>query len=150
VNLEFLMAASDTPDVPPIPVPPIEPAPKAKAAPAKAAAPKTTAAKTSAAKPAAAPQPYANGPYVAGPSQTLSIVSLCLGIGSIVLCLGVLLGIPAVILGHMASKKEPHARTLWTAGLVTGYIGIALGVIVGIIWLASLILPLIALSTYGY
>jgi len=47
------MAASDKPDVPPIPVPPIEPAPKAQAAPAKPAAVKPATTKPAATKPTA-------------------------------------------------------------------------------------------------
>ena len=75
---------------------------------------------------------------------------MVLGIAGIVLGLGLILGIAAVITGHMASKREPHAKGFWTTGLITGYVGIALGILLGLILIASVLLPLIALSTYGY
>lgn len=177
------MAASDTPDVPPIPVPPIEPAPKAKAAPAKAAAPKTTAAKPAAAKPAATkpgpakpaattpaaterpnpyaqaapavPQPYANGPYVAPPSQTLSIVSMILGIVGILFSFcyggGFLFSLGAVITGHLATKREPHAKGFRLAGVITGYVGLGIAAL----WVIGLIVFFVILAassagSYGY
>lgn len=76
------------------------------------------------------------------PTDTLSIVSLVCGIMAIITCyLWALFGIPAVICGHMSLKKinsspTPVAgRGMAIAGLITGYIGIAmqLVMIVGII-----------------
>lgn len=173
------MAASDTPDVPPIPVPPIEPAPKAKAAPAKAAAPKATAPKspakpatpaaksTATSKPAAtpaatdrpnpyaqpapaAPQPYVNGPYVAPPSQGLSITSMVLGIVGALFsfCYGVgfLFSVAAVITGHIASKRERHAKGFWLTGIITGYAGIGLALLV---WVAIIVIFALSFASAG-
>jgi len=74
--------------------------------------------------------------------QTLSLAtaSLVLGILSI-MCLGFFAGIPAVICGHMAKstfKKEPEKYSgdgLATAGLILGYVGIAIS-LVGLITFA--------------
>jgi len=63
------MAASDKPDVPPIPVPPIEPAPKAQAAPAKPAAVKPATTKPAATKPAAT-KPTATKPAAKASTST--------------------------------------------------------------------------------
>ena len=59
----------------------------------------------------------------------LAIASLCLGIGSIILC-GIVLGIPAVICGHLAlgeiKRSDPklEGKTMAIIGLVTGYLSI--------------------------
>ena len=73
-------------------------------------------------------------------TSPLAIVSLVLGIFSIpssclLSCFGALAGILAVIFGHMARssfKREPGKYSgdgLATAGLILGYISIALGVL---------------------
>ena len=173
------MAATDKPDVPPIPVPPIEPAPKAKAAPTKAAAAKPAAAKAATVKPAAtatpaaapaaarpnpyaqaapaAPQPYSNGPYVAPPAQTLSIVSMILGIVGVLISfcygLGFLFSVAAVITGHLATKREPQAsaKGFRLAGIITGYVG--LGIV--LLWVIGFVVFFLILAgtsagSYGY
>jgi uncharacterized membrane protein len=71
--------------------------------------------------------PAAYSPAPAGPPQGLAITSMVLGI--VGLFLGILLSIAAVITGHMAQKQQPHARAFWATGLITGYIGILLGLI---------------------
>ena len=59
----------------------------------------------------------------------LAIASLCLGIGSIILC-GIILGIPAVICGHLAlgeikrSQPKLEGKTMAVIGLITGYLSI--------------------------
>jgi hypothetical protein len=75
------------------------------------------------------------GPVAAEPPASgLSVASLVCGILSLTLC-AVIAGIPAVICGHMALgqiKRAPAlfgGRGLAIAGLVTGYVSIALGVI---------------------
>lgn len=73
-----------------------------------------------------------------GQNQTLAIVSLVLGILSIICC-GVLTGIPALITGFMAKNKaeqnpvEFGGRGMALAGMITGGIGIVLGIL-GIIY----------------
>jgi hypothetical protein len=87
--------------------------------------------------PAAAPT-YAAGPYAvaAGPrTNTMAILSLVLslvscGVGSIA----------AVILGHMAKRQIAESggmetgEGLATAGLIIGYIGLALTVVGVVVW----------------
>ena len=38
-------------------------------------------------------------------------------------------GVAAVILGHLAQRKQPYARGYWITGLITGYITIALSLL---------------------
>jgi len=45
---------------------------------------------------------------------------------------GVVFSIAAVVLGHIAGRRERHARKLWLPGLIVGYAGIALAVIIWI------------------
>jgi hypothetical protein len=46
---------------------------------------------------------------------------------------GVVFSIAGVVLGHVASRREPAARRLWLPGIILGYAGVALAVI---IWVA--------------
>jgi hypothetical protein len=103
-----------------------------------------------ASSPSARPDPYASAPaypvnpYTQSPSgyvyggtpaavrpQGLAIASMVLGIASIVLCCigGLFLGIPAVVMGHIAKRTQPWARGFWLTGLITGYVGVGLGVL---------------------
>lgn len=107
-------------------------------------------------EPAATPAApaYAAAPAAAGPAQTLSIVGFILGIASVVFgwtfFIGLGAGIAAIIISNKAKKQEP-ASPAWmkTVGLITGIVGIVLGIIFGIVWLASVLLPLILLGTAG-
>jgi hypothetical protein len=79
--------------------------------------------------------------YGAAPRpKTLSIASLCCGI-AVYLGFGVFLlpQLAAVILGHLALRREPSGRGFAIAGLVMGYLGLVLTVlaIVGLTILAS-------------
>lgn len=73
-------------------------------------------------------QPGSGMPSVAGQNQTLAIVSLVLGIASIIFCAG-LTGPPALITGIMAKKKatnnpaEYGGAGLALGGIITGIIG---------------------------
>jgi hypothetical protein len=98
-------------------------------------------------------QQYA-GPYgqphygMAAEPKTLSIASLCCGIAVFVGFGFILLPqIAAVILGHMALRREPSGRGLALAGLVMGYIGLALTVL-AIVGLA-LLFSVAATSSYS-
>jgi hypothetical protein len=81
-------------------------------------------------------QPYGQPTYYGGPAEPkgLSIASLCCGI-SVYVGFGffILPQIAAVILGHMALKKEPSGKGMAIAGLVMGYLGIVLTAVVIII-----------------
>jgi hypothetical protein len=68
---------------------------------------------------------------MAGQPKALSIASLCCGIAVFVgFGFFILPQVAAVILGHMALQREPAGKGMAIAGLVLGYIGIALTVIV--------------------
>jgi uncharacterized membrane protein len=106
-----------------------------------------------AATPPAAPA-YAAAPVAAGPKQTLSIVGFILGVGSVIFSwtgiIGIGAGIAAIIVSNKAKKQEPGAPS-WmpTVGLITGVVGIVLGVIFGIISLIGLIAYFASLATLG-
>jgi hypothetical protein len=89
--------------------------------------------------PPPAGSPY-GGPGTGQSTNGKAIASLVLGICSIVLCLGFLAGIPAVILGRIAKREIAEGNGtgdgLANAGLITGIIGIVLGVL----WLLYVIL----------
>jgi len=78
----------------------------------------------------------------------LSITSLVLGILSIA-CLSILAGIPAIITGHIArgrAKREPAlygGEGLALAGLIMGYVSIAMGLVM-IPIMAAMLLPALA------
>lgn len=67
----------------------------------------------------------------------LSIASMCCGIAAFVgLGFFVLPQIAAVILGHLALKREPAGRGMAIAGLVMGYVAIAITVVIIVIFAA--------------
>ncbi|MBD1542877.1 DUF4190 domain-containing protein [Arthrobacter sp. IA7] len=86
--------------------------------------------------------PYGQPSYYGAAPQPkgLSIASLCCGI-AVYLGFGVFIlpQLAAVILGHMALRREPSGRGFAIAGLVMGYLGLVLTVlaIVGLAILAS-------------
>lgn len=86
--------------------------------------------------------PYGQQSYFGAAPQPkgLSIASLCCGI-AVYLGFGffILPQLAAVILGHMALRREPTGRGFAIAGLVMGYLGLVLTVlaIVGLTILAS-------------
>lgn len=83
--------------------------------------------------------------------QGMSIAALVLGV------LGILLGwsmlgapsIAAIVLGHLALRREPAGRSLATTGLVLGYVGVAIGLLVGIFLIAAVVLPFLWLAASG-
>lgn len=87
------------------------------------------------------------------PNQTLAIVSLCLGIGSVTIgwcCyIGVLLSPAALITGFIALsqiKKDPQSyggRGLAIGGVVTGLVYIAVVVLIVILYGAAIFLSLL-------
>ena len=103
-----------------------------------------------AAPPAPRPSPYAGAP--AAQPSTLSVLSLVFGVIGLVLSLflvGLLPAIAGVLLGHLALKREPHARGMAIGGLVTGYVGIAISVLWALIILVPILLVWIAVGAVG-
>jgi hypothetical protein len=165
------MAQEDS--IPPVPVPPpgsgvppVEPPPAAPAAqPDPYAAPTAPPAAAGPYAPPPAPgtqPPPAYGapaygspgyaPAPAGPPQGLAIASLACGIGGLLLMLvgfGFLASLAAVITGHMAQKRQPYARGFWITGLITGYIGLALGLLFGLFILLGIIAAFASVSYIG-
>ena len=75
-----------------------------------------------------APRPPCGAP-VASPPRTLSVLSLvagAVGLSTTLVTLGltVVLAVAGIVLGHLASRREPASRGLWLAGLITGYVGV--------------------------
>ncbi len=71
--------------------------------------------------------------------QGMSIASLVLGIADLLLSLvgfGFFPALAAVITGHLARKRQPLSRSLWLTGLITGYIGLAVSVLIAILIVA--------------
>jgi hypothetical protein len=71
------------------------------------------------------------------------------GIGGLLLSLfgaGFLPALAAVIIGHLAVKRQPHAKAFWLTGLITGYVGIAISLISLLFFIGAMLL-LIAVGT---
>src|SRR5690606_2997412 len=109
---------------------------------------------------APAANPYA-APAAAGYApaepvkQTLSLVSFIIGIIAVLLSfawgIGFIPGIVAVVLGLRGKKKVPAApKWMSGTGIVTGFVAIGIGLIVGILTIIGLILYFAALSSIGY
>ncbi|WP_207454204.1 hypothetical protein [Desertivibrio insolitus] len=81
-------------------------------------------------------------------SKTLSIIGMSLGILGVLTGFfgwGLLFSIGAVVLGHMGQRRETAAKPFWLTALITGYVGIAINVIV----LILLILAIVAAISVG-
>ncbi|MEV7606912.1 DUF4190 domain-containing protein [Paenarthrobacter sp. NPDC089322] len=87
------------------------------------------------------PNPYGQPAYYAMPTQPkgLSIAAMCCGI-AIYVGFGffILPQIAAVILGHLALNREPAGKGMAIAGLVMGYLGVAITVVVFIVFVAAI------------
>ena len=94
---------------------------------------------------------YAPLPPSAAPAQhPLSLASLLAGIGGLVFGWA-FLGLPsiaAVVLGHLALRREPAGRGFAITGLVLGYVGIAGAVVAVVLFVLAMVLPFAFLSSY--
>ncbi|WP_353826768.1 DUF4190 domain-containing protein [Agromyces sp. SYSU T0242] len=115
--------AQNVPPPPPPPAPAAQPAPPAP--PAQPA-------------PASQPAPaYGGAPsYATPPEQKTNILAI------VSLVSAFFISLVAIITGHIAlsqiKKTGEQGRGLAIAGLVIGYIGLVVGLIVGIVWIAVL------------
>ncbi len=85
--------------------------------------------------------PYGQPAYYAMQAEPkgLSIASMCCGIAVYVgFGFFILPQIAAVVLGHLALKREPAGKGMAIAGLVMGYLGVALTLIFGIIFFVAI------------
>ncbi len=83
------------------------------------------------------PNAYGQPAYYGAPPapKTLSIASMCCGIAALVgFGFFLLPQLAAVILGHLALHREPAGRGMAIAGLVMGYVGIAVTILVLVIF----------------
>jgi len=103
---------------------------------------------------ASAPRPYGtpNGnPYASAgtsPAQGLSLASMILGIVGVFLSwvfVGFLAALAAVIMGHLAQRRQPQAKPYWLTGIITGYVGIAITLLMVLL----VVVPLIFLFALG-
>lgn len=62
-------------------------------------------------------------------NSSLALVSMILGIASIVTFTGLLLGIPAIVLGIMALKRKVGDNGMSIAGIITGVISTLLSIV---------------------
>lgn len=122
-------SADSTPGVPlPPAAPPVAPPPAYQAA---------------AAQPASyghSPADYGAAPGSSGP-KTLSLISMITGIvGVAFFGFLAIASIAAIILGFLGRKREPEARAFWLTGLITGFVGLGIFIVGGILllvfWLA--------------
>jgi len=134
------------PSVPQPPAPPVPQPPAAIAQPAYAPAPGYTSA------PGYAPAPgYSYSPVPTGPTKGLAVASMVVGIIAILFFgWGLIPGVAAVVLGHIAQKRQRHAVPFWLTGLITGYVAIAWGVVVTIIVVYGFILSVTDPTNWTY
>lgn len=69
------------------------------------------------------------------PPMGLSIASMVTGIAGVLLSLGglgLLPAIAAVVTGHLARTRNPQAKPFWMTGLISGYVGLGISVLVGL------------------
>ena len=161
-TLELTVADQNDPEIPAAPqvppVPPVESAPAAPAAQPAAEQPNPYAQQPVAraapvADPYAAQQPYQAAPaygYQPQPPKGLSITSMILGIAGLVIALcygsGLLIALAGAITGHMAAKRQPHAKGFWLTGIITGWVGVG----VALLWIVGLIIFFVALGGAGW
>ena len=107
--------------------------------------------------PYAAPgaNPYASGnPYAGTPAPkvaVLSLISMIVGILGVLGFLsgwGILPALAAVVLGHLGQRKEKQAKALWLTGLITGYVGIALNLLVVGAFVLAIVFGFAAMGSY--
>ncbi|PRY67594.1 hypothetical protein B0I08_106201 [Glaciihabitans tibetensis] len=87
------------------------------------------------------PTPYSSNGGAPAKSPVLSIISLIAGILGVLagfIGWGLLFSIGAVVLGHLGQRKEPAAKGMWLTGLITGYAGIVLNLIILAIFIVAL------------
>ncbi|MCU1543039.1 MAG: hypothetical protein JWM50_904 [Microbacteriaceae bacterium] len=139
------MTNADDESTPPVP-PAASPYSPPPAAPAHPSAPPAYGS-----APTAQPNPYAVNAGPVAP-RGLSIASMVTGIASVVFAFfwfGFLPGVAAVILGHLAQRRQPDARPFWLTGIITGYVGILIGIIQGAFILFLIIAAVNSGNGYG-
>ena len=159
------MATGDN-DITPIPTPtpeqsatpPVEPAPavptpEVPAVPAASDAPSSDIPSPPPPPPSYSAPAYAvPGAYAPARPQGLSLASIVCGIAGVLLSfggIGLLPSIAAVVTGHLARKRQPWARGLWLTGMITGYVGLGISIIAGILLIIVIAIGIAHSGNYG-
>lgn len=85
-------------------------------------------------------------------AQTLSVLGLVFGVVGLLAsfaAVGLVFALVGVILSHLGLRREPAGRSMAIAGLASGYVGLGISVIWGVILLASLLVPLLAVGIFA-
>jgi hypothetical protein len=99
------------------------------------------------------PEPTPYGAPVAAPKQALSLTSFILGLAGLLFgwipfvgVIGFLAAVGAVVTGFMGKAREPQApRWMWLVGIIAGFVAIAIGIIVLVVF----IIGIVALGSLG-
>lgn len=97
--------------------------------------------------PAVAPHPAAPAS-----TQSLSVLGLVFGVVGLLAsfaAVGLVFALVGVILSHLGLRREPAGRSMAIAGLASGYVGLGISVVWGIVLLASLLVPLLAVGLFA-
>lgn len=85
-------------------------------------------------------------------AQSLSVLGLVFGVVGLLAsfaAVGLVFALVGVILSHLGLRREPAGRSMAIAGLASGYVGLGISVIWGVILLASLLVPLLAVGIFA-
>jgi hypothetical protein len=96
-------------------------------------------------------QPYSP---VASAPKTLSLIGMIAGIVGVVVSLasggfGLIFSIGAVVLGFLGKKREPAAKGFWLTAIITGFAGILISIIWGIVLVLIFVAAASSASDYS-
>ncbi|MEQ1737916.1 MAG: hypothetical protein ABL886_16105 [Rhodoglobus sp.] len=77
---------------------------------------------------------------------------MILGISGMVLtfvALGFLPALAGVITGHLAQKRQPHAKPFWMTGIITGYVGLGISLIGFVFVVLAFVIAASSASYFG-
>lgn len=139
-------------ETPAVETPAVEPPASEVPAASAAEAPAAPAAPTAPVPPnpyATSANPYAAAPAAPAVKQGLGLSSFITGLAGLLFFwfpgLGFLASLAAVILGFVGKKKEPQAPGwMWITGVITGFVGILLGLLAAFF---LFVVPFLFLST---
>ena len=75
---------------------------------------------------------------------------MILGLGGLLLSFvgwGFFPALTAVITGHLAQRRQPWAKPFWLTGIITGYVGVLISLVIGAL---ALLFFLLAIGSMGY
>ena len=95
---------------------------------------------------------YGSPGYAVAPANGLSIGAMVTGIVGVLaslVSLGFLPALAAVIMGHIAQKRQPYAKPFWLTGIITGYVGVGISLLTGLFFLFFVIVGIGSASYFG-